>query len=90
MLVKLESENPEKMNRENEDDGIFFRSERFYKINGEYYFSTREGVEVGPYGSKVDAASGLDRFIQSIHAGQNENKAKMIALAGSWAITNFQ
>jgi len=90
MLETKDVKNAEELHRKNDEGGLYFRSDRFYKINEEYYFSTREGLEIGPYGSKVDASSGLDRYIQSIHKDQNENKAKMIALSGEFAITNFQ
>jgi len=89
-LVARQSGSSDNINRENEESGVYFRSDRYYKINGSYYFSTREGLEVGPYESKENAESGLDRFIQTILAGQNMTKAKTNALSGAWAITNFQ
>lgn len=80
----------EQSHRKGEESKTFFRSERFYKIDGRYYFSTREGVEVGPYETKVDAEAGLDRFIDSIAKDGNTGVAKRLALNGNWAVTLFQ
>jgi len=81
---------PELAVRAGERNSVHFRSDRFYQIDKEFYFSTREGIEIGPFGSKGEAASGLERFIQSIRVGDNHKKATQVALSGSWAITNFQ
>lgn len=40
----------------------YFRSERLVSMNGQWYFSTREG-EQGPFPSKGAAERGLARFI---------------------------
>ena len=36
-----------------------FRTDRFYRINEAWYFSTREGIEMGPYTNKTDAELAL-------------------------------
>ena len=41
--------------RENEEPRLWFRSDRVYRCNGLWYFHTREGVDVGPYGTQHDA-----------------------------------
>ena len=76
--------------RADEGDSVHFRSGRFYNAGGEYYFSTREGMEVGPFGSKKEAAMGLERFVHCLKTEECVVKAKQAAETGSWAITNFQ
>jgi len=76
--------------REGEQTSVHFRSDRFYKIDGKFFFSTREGSEIGPYPSKLEAQKGLDRFVQCIESGKDSIYAKRVALSDTWAITNFQ
>ena len=76
--------------RQNEDSGTYFRSGRFYKVDAKHYFSTREGAEIGPYESRDDAASGLDRYINSITRDKDVSLATRVALSGNWAITMYQ
>ncbi len=44
--------------------GTHYRSERVSAVNGQYFFSTREGTLEGPYFTRVDAIKGIDRYIQ--------------------------
>jgi len=53
--------------RAGEKHGTFFRMDRCYCTNGEWYFSTREGVEVGPFRSHADAEVELLMFIRHTH-----------------------
>ncbi len=32
------------------------RSNRIFRRNGDWYFRTREGIDIGPYGSEFEAA----------------------------------
>jgi len=53
-------------NRTNEPPKTHFRSgDRCFKTNGEWYFATREGVEVGPYRSREAAAIAAGRLIKT-------------------------
>jgi hypothetical protein len=38
-----------------EEKRTWFRSERIFNCNGEWYFHTREGIDVGPYESQLEA-----------------------------------
>lgn len=44
--------------------GTHYRSERVSAVNGQYFFSTREGTLEGPFFTRVDALHGIDRYIQ--------------------------
>ena len=45
-----------KVNRDNEQARVWFRSERvFLSGSSDWYFQTREGVDVGPYESQFEA-----------------------------------
>ena len=41
--------------RVEEEKRTWFRSERIFNCNGEWYFHTREGIDVGPYESQLEA-----------------------------------
>ena len=73
------------------DDKTWFRSERFFRVADGYYFSTREGTDVGPYKSKDTAEKGLDLYIQCMrNQDVNGVYASKIALQGLWASTLYQ
>ena len=41
--------------RVEEEKRTWFRSERIFNCNGEWYFHTSEGIDVGPYESQLEA-----------------------------------
>lgn len=41
--------------RSNEQPRTWFRSDRVFLSNGQWYFHTREGVDVGPYDTQFEA-----------------------------------
>ncbi|MFI8481143.1 DUF6316 family protein [Pseudomonas sp. NPDC078700] len=41
-----------------------YRSDRISSVNGQYFFSTREGTLEGPYFTRVDAEHHIDRYVQ--------------------------
>lgn len=41
--------------RRNEAPRTWFRSDRFFRCNEQWYFHTREGVSVGPYRTRFEA-----------------------------------
>jgi hypothetical protein len=53
-----------KINRNGEVGTIPVRSDRFFNVDHDWYFSTREGCPVGPYVNKSQAKSGLDDFLE--------------------------
>lgn len=54
------------MIRRGESGVIPFRSGRYFNVEAKWYFSSREGIDHGPYDSKYDAEVSLDVFIQNI------------------------
>jgi hypothetical protein len=41
--------------RRNETPKLWFRSERIFRSNGQWYFHTREGIDVGPFATRFAA-----------------------------------
>lgn len=76
--------------RDDEGEGTYFRSERTTVIDGKYFFATREGDEIGPFGSKSEAEHALLRFIEAMKEHDNYKLATSAALHGAWATNNFR
>ena len=53
------------MLRKGESGVIPFRSGRFFNVEAQWYFTSREGIDHGPFDSKHDAEVNLDSFIQN-------------------------
>lgn len=49
--------------------GTHYRSERLSAVNGQYFFSTREGTLEGPYFTRVDAEREIVSYIRRIQQG---------------------
>lgn len=53
------------MLRKGESGVIPFRSGRFFNVENKWYFTSREGIDHGPFYSKYEAEVSLDIFIQN-------------------------
>lgn len=60
--------------RSNEQAKTWFRSERVFLSNGQWYFHTREGVDVGPYDTQFEAEieAGMLKELLRERLGTNE------------------
>ena len=63
------------MLRKGESGVIPFRSGRFFNVDTKWYFSSREGIDHGPFDSKYDAEVSLDVFIQNMIRHDKQLKA---------------
>jgi len=78
------------VNRKGEDEKHRYRSDRFFKVNDVWYFTTREKLDIGPFGSIQSAQQGLTLFIKNIESGlSSEKAAAAIAVNGQWATTHY-
>jgi hypothetical protein len=57
-------------NRAGEQGSIPSRSGRFLQKEGYWYYSTREGVDIGPFDNRADAEVGVGEFIDFICASE--------------------
>ncbi len=79
--------------RDGEKDRTWYRSERVYKNKRGWYFHTREGIEVGPYGCRFDAEVDLESLVARIRemSGQSVTHAihcqAVNASSGSYMMT---
>ncbi|GAB1264663.1 hypothetical protein NBRC116493_05070 [Aurantivibrio infirmus] len=75
--------------RQNEEAKVWYRSRRFFTINNEWFFSTRENMDIGPFESEEQARSGMQLFVDSIKQDNDYNRAENVAKNGQWAVTYY-
>lgn len=76
--------------RAGEEEKFWYRSDRFIKIDNQWYFTTRENREVGPFESKEAAEHGLSIFIECICQHESTvDHAASTATQGDWAVTFY-
>jgi len=59
--------------REGELGAVPFRSGRFFYIDSKWYFSCREGKEVGPFPSKQAAEMALGEYVDNNQCVEESN-----------------
>lgn len=76
--------------RKNDNSQFRFRISRFYLVGDEYFFSTREEQEIGPFPNKGAAERSAELYCQVISRhGVSRINAAQIAMQGLWASTNY-
>jgi len=55
-----------KPNRKDEIGKLPHRSSRIFHMNNQWYFNTREGVDIGPFHSRNEALTNLQDFLEFI------------------------
>jgi len=63
--------------RKDEEPRTWFRSDRVFRVDGEWFIHTRENVAVGPYQDKF-AADVDAEMLKSLLVGVQESEAKVI------------
>ena len=72
--------------RKNESEKVWFRTDRCFSVDGKWFFTTREGEDVGPFGSRQKAIRGVSRYIDSITMKRTSSGfAAKVASDGVWA-----
>ncbi len=76
--------------KDDEVEKTRYRSNRFFVVDGDWYFTTREGHDIGPYGNRISASSGLDVYIRCMKLPEaNVFYASDMAKKGVWATTLY-
>lgn len=76
--------------RSGEEHKFWFRSDRFFTVDGQWYFTTRENRDVGPFETRGAAEHGLTIFIECVceHKATIEHAISR-ATQGDWAVTFY-
>lgn len=54
------------MNRKQEGGNVPVRSDRFFTQHNYWYFRTREGMDIGPFSTLLEATNGVTGFIDFV------------------------
>lgn len=46
-------------------DSSYFQSDRFFTSGGQWYFTTREGIDFGPFTIRSDGETALQRYLDT-------------------------
>ena len=65
--------------RKGENNASSLRSDRFFSIASDWYFTTREGSAIGPYKAKTDAEKGMSDFIDFLTVAEPVVRSSFIA-----------
>jgi len=56
------------------------RQSRFFKKDDLWYFSTREGIDIGPFDSKEEASEGASVYLDFISSEPNKTAEEFVRL----------
>jgi len=77
--------------RKGEKEKTWYRMERIYMSDSQWFFSTREGEEVGPFASRGSAQNGVGAFIRHTKTAHTSGiYAAKVARAGLYASTLYK
>lgn len=66
------------INRIGEDGPVPGRAERFFQLNNNWFFATREGSMVGPYSTRDSAGLGLGDYLDFIRLSKPRVRKLML------------
>jgi len=59
-------------NRKGENEVPVNRSGRLFTQHNYWYFRTREGMDIGPYDSQIDANDGINSFLEFLNTAEEK------------------
>lgn len=59
-------------NRRNEPQKTWFRSDRYFRSDDQWYFHTREGIAVGPYRTRFEAEADAGLLLSQLRDTPSE------------------
>jgi len=76
--------------RRGEDQKVWYRVDRCFRIGLDWYVSTREEGDIGPFKSRVEAENSVPRYISVMKADTEYGSfARKLAIQGIWASTHY-
>lgn len=75
---RIELTPPPSSVRRGEKEKNWLRSERFFEVDGVWFFSTREGINLGPYGSEGEAKKSERQLVSRLSNDLSEKEAQKI------------
>lgn len=76
--------------REGESKKVWFRTDRCFRVGDQWYVATREGKDVGPYSSRIEAERSVPRYVKIMKQDSRYDMyARKLALNGIWASNDY-
>ena len=63
--------------RSGESARMWFRSDRCFAVGDQWYFLTREGIDVGPYDSKLEAETEARRLVRLLKKCETDEQRRL-------------
>ncbi len=64
--------------RSGEESKNWFRSDRFFKVGGVWFFSTRENIDIGPFSSELEARKHEQQLVVLLRKELSDAEAQKI------------
>ena len=64
--------------RRGETQTLWFRTGRVVRVDGRWYFNTREGIDVGPYATELEAEIEAELLVQALRDVSPEDAPRAI------------
>ncbi|MFK7914258.1 MAG: DUF6316 family protein [Pseudomonadales bacterium] len=64
--------------RNNEDPKLWFRTDRIFRVNGYWFFHTREDIDVGPYNTEFEAMIESDLLKNTLRGNADVDSGTLI------------
>lgn len=78
---EISLENVEEQVRQGETQKKWYRSNRFFQVQGIWFFSTREGIDVGPFDSESHAREHEQKLKSLLIKCKDDEKARQTIMA---------
>lgn len=56
---------------------VWFRTSRFFNVGEAWFFATREGIDIGPYASKLGAQNDARQLLDILRSTRTEGEARL-------------
>ena len=72
------------------DKKVWFRTDRCFSVGSDWYFSTRENQDIGPFSSRRAALKTIPKYLKVMNDHQHSGiYARKVALNGVWAANDY-
>ena len=76
LIEEIELTPPPTRVRHGEEPKNWFRSERYIKVSGIWFFTTREGIDVGPFRSELEAKKHEQQLVAMLKKCHSEKESR--------------
>lgn len=76
--------------RKGEDEKVWYRTDRCFRVGSEWFIATREEGDIGPFKSRQAAERSVPNFVKVMKEAKDSSPfARRLAIEGIWAATHY-